>query len=233
MSGAEESLMEKLGDLTNISFIGGSAGDDLKFKETFVFANGQAYTNAAVLALLHLKTGFDIIKTQSFVSSNKTLVATKVNEKERIIDEFDGKPAVVAYSEALGIPVEKVLDEFMSHPVGLVIGNEPYVRSPQQIVGTHMKFYCNVKEGANLHILNETDIIADTRKALEQKMIELGSIKGIINFHCILRTLELEKKHQTKEYADLFSAIPMIGFSTYGEEYIGHVNQTATMLLIK
>lgn len=233
MSGAEERLMEKLGDLTDISFVGGSAGDDMKFKETFVFAHGQAHSNAAVLALLRLKTGFSIVKTQSFESSSKTLIATKVNESERIVEEFNGMPATVAYAQSLGVAVEKVQDEFMSHPVGLMIGNEPYVRSPQQAVGEHMKFYCNVKEGARLHVLDATNIIVETKKALEQKIAEVGPVSGIINFHCILRTLELEKKNQTKQYADLFIDMPMIGFSTYGEEYIGHVNQTSTMLFIK
>lgn len=233
MSGAEERIMEKLGDLTNITFVGGSAGDDMKFKETFVFANGEAHTSAAVLALIRLKNGYDILKTQSFETSDNVLVATKVNEKERIVEEFNGKPAIQSYTDMLGVSVENASGEFMSHPVGLVIGNEPYVRSPQQALGMSMKFYCNVKEGANLHILNARDMITETKNALKQKVHEVGEVKGIINFHCILRTLELEKTNMTHEYGQLFSEVPMVGFSTYGEEYIGHINQTSTILLFK
>lgn len=47
-------------------FVGGSAGDDLKFASTQVMIEGRSYTNAAVLFLLELKNGFDIVKTQSF-----------------------------------------------------------------------------------------------------------------------------------------------------------------------
>ncbi|MDD2495504.1 MAG: FIST N-terminal domain-containing protein, partial [Tissierellia bacterium] len=36
ISGQEENLMEKIGMLTNVNFVGGSAGDDLKFEKTFV-----------------------------------------------------------------------------------------------------------------------------------------------------------------------------------------------------
>jgi len=50
---------------------------------------------------------------------------------------------------------------------------------------------------------------------------------------CILRTLELESKGITEAYGKLFTDIPTIGFSTYGEEYIGHINQTSTMLVFK
>ena len=56
LSVSEEKVMEKIGDRDkNITFIGGSAGDDLGFKTTYVFANGMVYTNAAVLALLSPK----------------------------------------------------------------------------------------------------------------------------------------------------------------------------------
>jgi len=37
----EEELMDQIGNRTNVYFIGGSAGDDYKFAETFVCANGR------------------------------------------------------------------------------------------------------------------------------------------------------------------------------------------------
>jgi len=233
LSKAEERLIDKIGDLTNVTFIGGSAGDDLQFKATQVFADGKVYPNAAVLALLKPKVGFDFIKTQSFCPLDKELLATKVNEAEREVLQFNNMPAARAYAEAVGASVEEASKYFMTNPVGLMIDGEPYVRSPQQIKGNSMVFYCNVKEQMKLSILKSTDIVDDTRKSVEAKKRELGNIKGIINFHCILRTLELEDKGQTEEYGIIFSDIPTIGFSTYGEQCIGHVNQTSTMLVFK
>lgn len=230
LSGAEEKLMDRIGDKTNVTFLGGSAGDDLKFSSTKVYANGKAYNNAAVLALLEPKVHFSIIKTQSFCSLGKRLIATKVNEAKREVVEFNNKPAAVAYSEALNVTVEDAHNYFMHNPVGLMAGDEPYVRSPQQIQGNRMIFYCNIMEGMDLDVLKSTDIVADTKKAVEDKIREMGHISGIINFHCILRTLELEKNGQTEAYGRIFSDIPTIGFSTYGEQYIGHINQTSTML---
>ena len=85
----------------------------------------------------------------------------------------------------------------------------------------------------DLALLESTNIIVDTKAALERKKMELGRISAIINFHCILRTLELEQKHQTDEYGRIFAGIPTIGFSTYGEEFIGHINQSSTMLVFR
>ncbi len=62
LSRKEEAINERIGDLTNITFVGGSAGDDLKFKKTYVFANGKTYTDAAVLCLMKSNVKFDVLK---------------------------------------------------------------------------------------------------------------------------------------------------------------------------
>lgn len=234
LSGAEENLIETIGDSTNVVFIGGSAGDDLKFKSTHLYANGKTYSNAAILALLKPGADFTFVKTQSFRDLGKSLEVTKADEASRTVIEFNGKPAAVAYAEAVNSTVEDASNRFMHNPVGLLIDDEPYVRSPQQIKDNgSMAFYCGVREGIELSLLESTDIIEDTRAAIERARKESGKIYGIINFNCILRTLELKQKHLTKEYGDIFSSAPTVGFSTYGEQYIGHINQTATMLVFK
>lgn len=231
LAGVEEGFMETLGDLTNIPFIGGSAGDDLKFSETYIYVNGNTYTNAALIAILKPEADFSFIKTQSFKPLGKTLKVTRANETNREVLLFNDKPATHAYAEAVGVPVDAISQCFMRNPVGLIVEGEPYVRSPQQTKGDSMIFYCSVKEGMKLSLLESTDMLLDTRHALDLAEKKLGSISGIINFDCILRTLDLRQKNLTDQYGKLFSHIPTIGFSTYGEQYIGHINQTATMLV--
>ena len=120
----------------------------------------------------------------------------------------------------------------MKYPVGLVINGDPYVRSPQAISGSAIKFYCNVKEGVELHLLESSNIVDDTRYSIDDYIRAHGKVSAIINFHCILRTLQLENEGLCEQYSKVFSNIPTIGFSTYGEEFIGHMNQTSTMLVI-
>ena len=233
LSGQEEKINERIGDLTNVSFIGGSAGDDLKFEKTHIFANGKAYSNAAVMALLKCNTEFDILKTQSFKSTNQKVVVTKADELTRTIIELNGKPAVEEYTSLVGVDKANAATAFARKPVGLVAGNDFFVRSPQKTDGNKLVFYCSVKEGMKLDVLESQDIVEDTEKDLEAKMAEFGSVSAILNVNCILRTLELKEKNQTRAYGDLFKDIPTVGFSSYGESYIGHINQTAVMLLFK
>ena len=231
LSGAEEQIMDRIGDLTNVFFVGASAGDDLKFVSTHVYADGKAYTDASLLVLLKPLAQFDFIKTQSFTKRSEKLVPTKVAESSREVLEFNGIPAAKAYAQALKLSKEEAENRFMANPVGLMIDGEPYVRSPQRYNGNSMVFYCKVVEGMELSVLQSEDIVNDTKTAIEKKRSEMGCISGIINFHCILRTLELEQKKATEAYGKIFSDIPTIGFSTYGESFLGHINQTSTMLI--
>jgi len=231
LSGAEEALMDKLGDRADVFFVGGSAGDDLKFQSTHVMADGKAYTNAAVLLLLEVKQGFDIIKTESFQSTGKTLVATEVDESRRLVVQFNHKPALEAYAEVLGVCPERVPDLFMQHPLGLMAAGDPFVRSPQRLLDGGIVFYCQIKEGMELQVLQATDIVAHTRRAIEALKAEGQAISGIIDFQCILRTLQLRAEKRCDQYGAIFDGIPTAGFSTYGEAYLGHINQTSTMLV--
>ena len=64
---------------------------------------------------------------------------------------------------------KKLQSRFMHNPVGLFIEDEPYVRSPQQIKDNgSMAFYCGVGEGMELSLLESTDIIEDTRNAINK-----------------------------------------------------------------
>lgn len=98
----EERVLDAIGNLTDINFVGGSSGDDAQFVRAPVFANGRAATDAAVLALLKPRVAFSTLKTQSLSPTSKTLTATKVDEARRTVLEFDGEPAASAYAKALG-----------------------------------------------------------------------------------------------------------------------------------
>jgi hypothetical protein len=112
-------------------------------------------------------------------------------------------------------------------------GDTPFVRSPRAVSGNAILFYCAIREGMELEVLVSTDIVEETRQAMHSALRELGSVSSMLTFSCILRTLELEKLGQCEAYGELFADVPTVGFSTYGEAYIGHINQTATMLLLQ
>jgi hypothetical protein len=82
-------------------------------------------------------------------------------------------------------------------------------------------------ENIELSLLKGTDIVTDTAKALEG-----SSHRALVVFNCILRTLDIKNNGQQNDFGSLFTR-PTIGFATYGEAYIGHINQTATILALR
>ncbi len=161
------------------------------------------------------------------------LVVTKANEDRREIIEFNNRPASIAYAEALGVSINELASYFPYHPLGLVIDGEPYIRSPTHISGDRVAFQCSSVEGMPLSLLELTNLIDDTKEALARSKSKLGEISGVIVFNCVHRTLELELKQLTDKYGELFADVPTIGFNSYGEQFIGHLNQTATMIVFR
>jgi hypothetical protein len=232
LSLAEERTMSAITSRSNVPFIGGSAGDALRFRGTHVFVDFEPRQNASGLALLGTVKPYRILKTQSFDVLEHELEVTAVDEATRTVRSFNGRPAASEYARALGVQVAELAERFGDHPLGLLVDeNEPYVRSPQRIEGEAVVFFCQVKEGMPLRLLSARDIVADTRRDLAEALGDLGPAQGIVNFHCILRTLELRQKGLCEDYGRIFAEYPTIGFSTYGESYIGHINQTSTMVL--
>lgn len=233
LSGAEERLIESINERTEIAFVGGSAGDDLKFEKTLVFHGKMVHEHAAVLVLMKVPRGFDVVKTQSFKPTGIVLRADEVDVPNRTVISFNEKPALEAYCHATGALPDRVIECFLTYPMARMVGGEPFVRSPQRIDGSSIRFYSAIQKGENLAVLEATDIIADTTAAVAKGIADAGSVQGMIDFHCILRAMELESKGFSQDYGAIFKDIPTVGFCTYGEAWTTHVNQTSTILLFK
>lgn len=120
-----------------------------------------AYSDSAVLILIKMneQAEFGFIKTQSFKTLNRVLVANKVNKETRKVIEFNHKPAIEAYAEAVGAAsADEAPKYFVTNPVGLVIGNNDFfIRSPRQKIGTKIKFYCILLEGMEVRFSSWKD----------------------------------------------------------------------------
>ena len=231
----EEQVNDQIGNLTNVPFVGGTAGDNFSFKYAPLFVDGKIYPkNVAVLILMKPANGYSVLKTQSFIVTDKKLTPTKVDESRRMVIEFDGKPAAETFAKAYGETVEYLAANPLTHHVGVVLDEQNYfVRVPAAVDGTNLIFYCIVKEGLELSILTPGDIVEDTRADLQKCLQECGKPSAVIDFNCSLRNAVLEQRNQFQAYSELFGDIPAIGCATYGESYIGHMNETSTMLLFK
>ena len=98
--------------------------------------------------------------------------------------------------------------------------------------GRGVKFYCQILPGMEVDLMRGTDLIGETRAALHRAVTELGgAASGAVIFNCILRRLEIDANNNHDEFVAALDGIPAAGFHTYGESWLGHINQTLTAVL--
>jgi hypothetical protein len=239
LSCKEEVVSSLMADaLEGVPLLGGSAGDDLKFKRTHVFHGAKAHTGAAVFALAESEAPFEIIKHQHYTTTPKSLVITRADVSTRRVYEMDGYPAIEAYASALGMPVAEVTgDVTFMNPLTFVCNGEIYVRSIQRVEPDgSIIFYCGIEEGMVLSVGGHEEM----RHALSRDIDDLRRrMKGadlFIACNCILRALEASKLKQYEALGDILSQFggSVIGFDTYGEQLSGlHINQTLVGIAIR
>lgn len=231
LHGDEEVVNERLGNAAPLlNVVGGSAADDLAFQRTWVTVGDQVSYHGVALLVIESQVAFRVVKTCSFEPSGTTLRITKADTRTRTVQEFDHRPAVEAYAAAIGIRADEVDSAaFLAHPLGLMIDGEPWIRSPRQAqTDSSLAFYCQIVEGMDVEVMRSTGLVSDTGAAIRAARDELGGASGAVFFNCILRRLEMDSGELHEQFLGTFTGIPTAGFHTYGESWLGHINQTLT-----
>ncbi len=235
----EEELTAALADaLEGVVLAGGSAGDDRRFEQTKVILGDRAEVDQAVLILAEADAAFRAIKHQHFETSDQPLAVTKVADDDpRHVLEIDGRPAVEAYADALGIATDQVDDEVASlHPLTFSCMGSVNVRSPLQIEADgSMRLGASIETGMVVDIGRHRPMVASLAEELKALTDELGDDTFLLANNCVFRSLEAKATGHEGELGRLIGAATAasVGFDTYGEQFNGlHVNQTLVALAL-
>lgn len=231
MSGIEEPVLSAIArELGEIPLVGGSAGDNLRFRETVVFNEGEFRAGSAVVVLVHTWLPFHVFKTQHIVASDRKMVVTEADPVKRIVTEINAEPASEEYARLMGV-AGKPLDPMTlaTHPLLVRVGGDDYTRSIREVneEDRSMTFYCAIDEGIVLAAGSGADIVADLDRLFAKIVAEIGPPETILGFDCIFRRLELQERRLERTVSKLLADNNVVGFSTYGEQYQAmHLNQT-------
>ncbi len=221
--------------LGEIPLLGGSAGDDLSLKQTWVFSEGAFRADSAALILVNTIYPFKLFKAQHFVSGNEKLVVTKADPSQRIVYEINGYPAAEEYARIVNTKVDKLNpNQFSATPVVIRINGLDYVRSIQRVnPDGSLTFYCAIDNGLVFMAAHGIDLIKNIEQTIDEIQSEIGKPQLILACDCILRNLEIQRDGLKMEVEKIFRNHNVVGFSTYGEQYLGvHINQTLTGIAI-
>jgi len=218
-----------------IPLVGGSAGDGLNFRRTFVYVNGAFRPNRAVLTLVTTPLPFKVFKTQHFVPTDQRLVITEADTARRIVKEINGLPAAQEYARLLGLGVGELNPRcFATSPLVVLVDGDSYVRSIQKVnADESLTFFCAIDEGLVLRLASGTDLVENLEQCFREVRTEIGPPQLVLGWDCILRKLEILETHLQDRVGRILQRNNTVGFNTYGEQFRGvHVNQTLSGVAI-
>ena len=213
---------------------GGTAGDDLKFKATYVCANGECSDSGAVLLFVRTTRKFEIYKENIFQKSGKSVRLTDVQHETHVVKSIDGENPRKRYAKVVGIPESEANNALLDHPFGRAFGDNIFIASlvsfdDKGILST----YARVIQDSVQEILDPLDPLKITEESCKKVKEKIPNPSWVILFNCILRTIGFSNKKLQgpvnsiwRQYFPTYS-----GFSTYGEQY-GHINSNQTLVLL-
>lgn len=228
----EEIVMNTLNNaLQDIQLVGGSAGDNLHFKDTHVYLNNEFHSNSAALILVNTNCPFQIFSDHHLAQGQEKLVVTSADPFKRVVHEFNAEPAALEYCRITGLRLEQ-LDArvFALNPLAVQIGDHSYIRSIQQVnEDLSLTFFCAIDQGIVLTRMYSTGLVNHTHNILLGLAEELGEPSLVIGYDCIHRRIEMEEHDLLPAISELYKKYNVIGFSTYGEQHNDlHLNHTLT-----
>ena len=236
LANAEETVVSAIAwALDGIPIVGGSAGDDLRFRDAVMLHGGKIHRKAAVLVLVETDFSVEIFKSDNFEPTRTKFVVTASDGERRTVHELNAEPAAREYAMAIGLDPEGLSPmSFAAYPLAVKVGGEYFCRSIRRMnEDGSLSFFCAVDEGVVLTLAEPRDIVASTRAELARLDAVLGGVDLIIGFECVLRRLDAESRQVRHGIADLYRRYNVVGFETFGEQYRAmHLNQTFTGIAI-
>ena len=244
-------IQEALG--TGSLIIGGLAGDDLRFAQTYQYAGDRVLTHTVTGVLIGggARIGAGLEHGFAPISKPRRITRARAN----VLYELDRKPAASVYEEYFGPAlVQQLHDQRLSRqriafPLGIQVGeSERWLLRNVLSLRDDGGLRCNgeMPEGEWLQLMigSREPALEAARSAAQQAIRSLNQVAAVLLFDSAVRRTLLGPQHAAMEVGAIRqvvgSAIPLAGCYTYGEQapsgsavsYGPTVIQTGSVLVI-
>ncbi len=189
----------------SLQLIGGSAGDNFVFKDTYQFADGKIVSKGAALMAIYSNLYVSLGSSHGFERKTKGMPIRITKCKNNILMEANNRSAIEVYAEILRTSVEDVkkniLKYGMDYPIGILGPDGSYSIVSPFAIANNKYIRCAA-------FLNEGEII-DIVQASKQKMLKATKIISESNnkkaqnsvaialcFSCSMRKIKLAKDYK-------------------------------------
>ena len=219
----------------HIPVAGGTAGAKDITGITYVSLNGEVYEEAAVFIMIRNLTGKVFLYKENIYKPTDTIItATDVDCEERVVYEFDSKPAAEALALKMGVDESKLQQAVSEHPLGRITPHDIYITDTRSIrPDGSISYFARIYNQTKLAIMEPGDLATVARKTASdiKSVIEKPSMTFLINCYSRIKFFERHKKLNEfydfckKEYGHF------VGIAGFGEQ-VNYEHFNATMVMV-
>jgi hypothetical protein len=228
----------------DVTMFGGLAGDDAKFRDTFVFSESVIENNGAIVMVFD-KAMYDIsgLATSGWAGIGAEKIITQ--SEGNIVYTIDDQPALDVYTSYLNVRKDELPEIGVEYPLLIKKDGEDDVLRAVLNVDLEKKsliFAGSVPQGSKVTFSSSPgfEIIEMTRKKIIEFSPVLKEADLLILFSCMARHLALGPTISEEIIVAWEQGnAPLIGFFTYGEigssynSTCNFHNETFTLVTIK
>lgn len=224
-------VLDVLGE--HFPVIGGAAGDDFLFKQTYEYKDSEIVSGAVVGVGLSGNFSMGVGVRHGWLPIGKPMRVTK--SEGAIVHEIDNRPAVSIYEDYFGekaayLKKEPLARMAITYPLGIKVAelDEYLIRDPITVDDKgSITCAAEIPEGAEIRLMigSKEKAIEAAQEAARHLMREFDmdrtKPKFVLMFNCIAREKLFSQK--AREEIDAVMEIigknvPLLGFYTYGEQ---------------
>jgi len=221
-----------------IPLFGGSAGDHGRAEKTMISFNGRVYNNACAFVIIkNLGGKIRLYRENIYKPTTHYFTATKVDVRNRIVYEYDNRPAAKVIVEALNTTIEDLPKYLDSYPLGRIIGDDMYITANQMVTKDNgMSYHARIYNNSKMVLLEPDDYRKVINETIEQVKKDVPNPSLAIMINCLARSMLFEKDGYLNEFAKKMSGAlgDYVGFAGYGEQLKEqHFNQTMVLAVFE
>ena len=222
---------------TGIRVAGGSAGAPAERRESFVSLGKDLYKQSCVFVFIHnLEGKIGFFRENIYRPTIHKFTATYVDCEERLVVDYDDKPAADVLAQALNVPVDQLSDALVQHPMGRLVDGDIYITSADQLYDDgSISYFSRIYNHTKMVLLEPDDSRRVWKETAQRVLGEIPKPSFSISVSCFLRTMLFEKENHFSEFVnELRKFGHFVGVSGCGEQldYI-HLNQTMVLIVFE
>lgn len=247
MAGHQQHLLNGIYEVTGaaIPVVGGTAGDDFAFSETFVFEGERVLRDAAAAVWIASERPLSVVAKHGYVAASLPMMVTQVDGL--CVRRIDGRPALEVYRELLGddgtaLQPSAYVALAQEHPFGVI---EPDGSHLIRVVrmsdnDSDLMTFAEIAPFSAINVMaGRVDDLLEATGPVVTEALAGRAASVLLMFSCAARREVLGSRvaEEAARFQAAAGSVPTFGFYTYGEfarnrSVAGHHNATVAALAL-